>query len=398
MLYLTAEEAAERLRVSVTTVYAYVSRKQLRAQRADGAGRSLYWRADVERIARKGQPSPTLLAQALVESTELTLLTEGGHFYRGRSAIALADHATLEDVAGLLWNVDPGEDFAAEAPALPAAYGAIVGERPQATPLQLAILALSLMELETPRAFDLSPDGYVRSGVAIVRAVGAILLGAGQPSAEPLHEFIVRRTEAPRRLADLVRRLLVLAADHELDPTAYAVRAAANTGVTPYAAMIAGLVSSSGRRLTFGRADQLARFFEEVMASSDPRDVVLGRARDGEAVPGFQSKNYPHGDPRARAMLAALRDELGDDPELKMLDRLVAAVFETSGAHPDFVLLSAFLSRKIGLDRRHGSLVRVARVAGWIAHALEQYHGRDLVRPHAPYAGRLPPGPMAADA
>jgi citrate synthase len=273
---------------------------------------------------------------------------------------------------------------------LPAAYGNVVAEQSQATPLQLAILALSLMELDNPRAYDLSPDGYARSGVAILRTVGAILLGGGQPSAEPLHEFIIRQTGASPHLADLVRRLLVLAADHELDPTAYAVRAAANTGVTPYAAMIAGLVSSSGRRLTFGRADKLARFFEEVMASSDPREVVLGRTREGEAVPGFQSKNYPQGDPRARAMLAALREELGDDPELKMFDRLVEAAFETLGAHPDFVLVSAFLSRKIGLDRRHGSLVRVARVAGWIAHALEQYHGRDLVRPHAPYAGRLP--------
>jgi citrate synthase len=29
-------------------------------------------------------------------------------------------------------------------------------------------------------------------------------------------------------------------------------------------------------------------------------------------------------------------------------------------------------------------------VVGWIAHAMEQYHERDLVRPHVPYAGDLP--------
>ena len=54
------------------------------------------------------------------------------------------------------------------------------------------------------------------------------------------------------------------------------------------------------------------------------------------------------------------------------------------------LLPATLLTRRLGLNRRQGSLVRIARVVGWMAHAMEQFHGRELVRPHTDYAGELP--------
>ncbi|MDB5432022.1 MAG: binding domain protein excisionase family [Caulobacter sp.] len=77
---------------------------------------------------------------------------------------------------------------------------------------------------------------------------------------------------------------------------------------------------------------------------------------------------------------------------LGKVDIAARTVLEATGARPDFVLPALMLGRRIGLRQDHRALVRVARVVGWIAHAMEQYHERDLVRPHATYSGELPSG------
>ena len=390
-LYMTAEDAAEALEVSVTTLYTYVSRGLIRSQRMPGAKSRRYWRADVIKVAGGGKEEPPLpaLQRNLVETTSITLITEQGHFYRGRSALELARTATLETVASLLWQAPEEDIFSGDLPKMPAdGPGARLGD--DLTPLQRAIAMLFNVEHANPRAYDLSPGGYRRSGADVLRCVAAACVGAPGPSQEPLHAFVIDALNAPLRYADIVRHLFVLAADHELDPTTYAVRAAANTGVTPYAAAIAGLVSSSGRRLIFGQSSSVARLLDEIEAAADPRDPVLRRIREGETIPGFASKNYPAGDPRARSLLGVLHDHCGDDPLLTRMDLAASAMFEATGSLPDFVLPAQLVGRQVGLRHDQGALIRMARVVGWIAHAMEQYHERDLVRPHAAYAGELP--------
>src|SRR4051794_38908318 len=88
-LYLSAEGAAEALGVSVATVYTYVSGGLIRSQKVAGTKSRRYWRTDVMKIAGGGEPAPATprLQSHLVETTAITLITAGGHFYRGRSAL-----------------------------------------------------------------------------------------------------------------------------------------------------------------------------------------------------------------------------------------------------------------------------------------------------------------------
>ena len=390
-LYMTADEAAEALGVSVTTVYAYVSRGLIRSQRVAGSKSRNYWRDDVAKVARGGRDEPPLppLQRNLVETTSITLITEQGHFYRGRPALELARTETLEAIAALLWQAPEAEIFTDDLPRAPTGGpGAQLGD--ELSPLQRAIAMLFNVEHANPRAYDLSPAGYRRSGADVLRCVAAACLGVATPSTAPFHVFAIGALGAPERYLDVIRHFAVLAADHELDPTTYAVRAAANTGVTPHAAAIAGLVSSSGRRLTFGQSSSVSRLLDEIDAAADPRDPIVRRIREGEPLPGFASKNYPKGDPRAKSLLDLLRAVDGDDRDLRRLDLAAAAVREATGALPDFVLPAQVLARKVDLRHNQSALLRIARVVGWIAHAMEQYHERDLVRPHAAYAGELP--------
>lgn len=386
-LYVTAEEAATMLGVDVRTLYSYVSRKKLRTLRIAGERQSRYWREDVERLA-KIEAAPAH-ESPLVPVTKVTLITQEGPFYRGHSAIKLAQFSTLEDVARILWQAP--QAFHHGLPKLPPHYAEVAQVVAAREPSERAYTLLPLVEQANPRSFDFSPEGYARTGADVVRVLAAIISGAPRLSEAPIHQLIGESLGADEVYQDLIRRILILAADHELDPTTYAVRALANTGVNPYAIALTGSAAFRGRRLRLGRAEQAMRLINEVLSEADPTTPVLQRFRAGEELAGFQDGGvYKGGDPRARAMFEAYEAALGDDADFKRLKAAAAAVFELTGLWPDMILASSFLRHKLNIRQENMSIVAVGRLVGWIAHAMEQFYEYPLIRPRAAYNGALP--------
>src|ERR1700744_4091562 len=116
MKWLTAAQALKSLGVRPQTLYANVSRGRIRAK-PDPAEvrRSLYSGNDVARLAERRagrRPAETVAAQAIgwgepVLASGISTIAGGRLWYRGRDAIALAENATLEEVAGHLWQTSP---------------------------------------------------------------------------------------------------------------------------------------------------------------------------------------------------------------------------------------------------------------------------------------------------
>ena len=107
---LESDEAARRLGVKVATLYAYVSRGQLTSYPGPSGRRRLFDMEEVERLARRSRQGKTVETRMVTIITGITQLTDGGHLYRGRPATGLATTLAFEEVAELLWEVDPGPD------------------------------------------------------------------------------------------------------------------------------------------------------------------------------------------------------------------------------------------------------------------------------------------------
>src|SRR5205814_6951514 len=99
--------------------------------------------------------------------------------------------------------------------------------------------------------------------------------------------------------ADLIRRLLVLVADHELNPSAFAARVAASTGASLAASALAGLATLAGPR--HGGATAAVRAFAAEAAQLGPRQAIAARLQHDRVLPGFGHALYVDGDPRAAA-------------------------------------------------------------------------------------------------
>ncbi len=197
-----------------------------------------------------------------------------------------------------------------------------------------------------------------------------------------IHDRLARAWKVGPEGPDLLRRAMVLLADHELNASTFAARVAASTGASLAAAALAGLSAMSGP-LHGGMAARVENLIEEARRIG-PRAAIEGRLARAGPAPGFGHPLYPAGDPRSAALLAAF------EPSVE-LAALKEAVETTTGerANIDFALVA--LAQRLSLPRDAPfALFAVARCAGWIAHALEQVATGTLIRPRARYIGASP--------
>ena len=126
----------------------------------------------------------------------------------------------------------------------------------------------------------------------------------------------------------------------------------------------------------------------EVAANDDPAPVIERALRRGERLPGFGHPLYPDGDPRAALLLRLLRRAAPRATRLRAVEALLDAVRARRFPEPNVDLAIAALGHVLELPCGTGELIfALARIAGWIAHALEEYERPSPLRLRAVYTG-----------
>src|ERR1700686_3583038 len=374
-LYLSAREASAELAISPATLYAYVSRGLIRSEPSEDSRNHRYRAEDVRGLKERRTPSPeprgmrSFDADLPVMDSAIATITEDGPIYRGVNCIDLAQKDTLEHAATLLWDVTGVDPFAPDnCPHVSDAMRAIAEAARQASPIDRAVAVLAL------------------AAGRILRLVVATMLNRA-PSPQPLH-LQIAKAWAPdhKHAADLVRRALVLLAEHELNASAFTVRCAASTGLNLYDAMIAGLVALKGPK--HGGAGVLAAQFVKALADREVAPIIRERVALGERFAGFGHGVYKHGDPRAQSLLDALARAGAAE---KLTREIPERIAEATGEFVNIDYALAVLVHTLGLPPGNELvLFAMARTVGWIAHAGEQLRHGGVVLPPAGVVG---PGP-----
>ncbi len=380
---LTARQAADLLGIKLDTLYAYVSRGRLRSVEVPGTRQRRYRAAEVEALRGAGAPPRGADPEALmpVIGSSICLIEDGRLYYRGQDAIGLSATATLEDVAALLWRAETGplSSDAGDTDFFPDVAASGLIERCQ---VRLA----SLADRDLP-ALDLTRPGVIRTGWRILHALAGCLTPVPSPP-EPIHRRLATAWSLDQAGGEIVRRCLVLIADHELNASTFVARCVASTGATPYAVISAALAALSGRRHG-GASARAEALFHEFARGGGPLAVMAARLARDEDLPGFGHFLYPQGDPRAAAILAALT--CAAPASRLLIETAVVAGMRLTGRHPNVDFALAAASSVLGLPRNAAlGLFVVGRTVGWIAHAIEQYDSGVLIRPRARYHGERP--------
>ncbi|MEU5418220.1 citrate synthase family protein [Streptomyces sp. NPDC001407] len=398
---LTTREVAERLGVKPETVYAYVSRGQLSSRRGPGGRGSTFDAREVDALARRGRREPAFGGETAIR-TGITLIEKDRYFYRGVDATALAERHAYEEVADWLWTGElrPGIRFAAPEETLAAAHravGALAAHSGPTDRLRVAAIAAAAAD---PLRFDLSPRAVLGTARGLIPTLVDALPPAGETAgtgdriAPRLWSRLTSHTpdEASLRVLETA---LVLLIDHDLAASTLAVRVAASARSHPYAVVSAGLGVLEGP--LHGAASGLAhRMLTEVLERGSAAAVVADHLRDGRRVPGLGHRLYPGADPRAAALFTRLEAVPAAGAALAAAREVEATTARHVPLHANVDLALAVLSVSSGMPPEAGETVfAVARTAGWIAHALEEYAERPMrLRPTGHYCGPRPPRPL----
>lgn len=371
MDWLTSAEALTLLGTQPQTLYANVSRGRIKARPdPDDSRRSLYRGDDVRRLAQRAagrRKQEVVATEAMhwgepVLRTSISTVASGRLLYRGQDACALADTATLEEIAALLWQAP------VNLPALEPAEGRGVSA---------AFVALA--------GAAARPAVFARHPAMLAQEAGRVLGTLAQPLAgverqdEPLHMRLARSWNRPGA-ADAIRRALVLLADHELNASTFAARVTVSTGASLWAGTLAGLAALSGPR--HGQASRgIGALVEDIRYAAAAEEGLRDWLGEGREVPGMGHPLYPYGDPRCAALLDSF-----EPPPAFLIYREAAESITGDLPNIDFAL--AALAARFELPDDAGfTLFALARAVGWLAHMMEQIGSGEAIRPRARYVG-----------
>lgn len=375
MDWIVADDALAQLSVQKQTLYAYVSRGLVRAKADEGdPRRSLYSASDIARLKgrrrgtrRRSEVAASAIAwgEPVLESA-ISTVREGQLIVRSHSIEQLAARFTLEDMARLLWN-----------------SGSVTAQQPTrritgSTPKSRAFAMLARRAGEDAPSLGRNATALHADAWSILVEFADTLAGASGEG--PLHQRLAAAWSLNAKDAQIIRRALVLMADHELNPSTFAVRIAASTGAPLAACALAGLSTLAGPLHGEAPTRALAQL-DQLTSAKDIAAEARAMVARGDAIAGWSHPLYPEGDVRASNLLAALK------PKPAIAKALRALKHET-GDKPNCDAALAAMTRQLGLpDEATFSIFALARMTGWLAHAMEQRETGRIIRPRARYTG-----------
>ncbi len=417
MEWIDAATAAERLGVKPATLYAYVSRGVLARRHSDDGRRSLFPAEEIERLARRGRPRNQ--PPELVIESGVTALGADRPYYRGVDALELARTSDFEAVAEWLWTADPGAprnadpgaprngDLGAprngdpgalrnpgpwrcEAEALRVAVDAQRGLPDDLMPLDRLQVITTVLGASDSLRYQLDPDSVAATGRRMIAGLVDALPKLGEPRGESITERLWSRLcphPAPPGLLAALRAALVLLADHELAASTLAARVAASAKADPYAVVLTGL-GVLGGPLHGGASYGAERLLAEVTEPGQAPRAIAERVRRGERIPGFGHSIYKNGDGRGGLLLDLLEEAAPGHERIAAGKAVLGEMRRRRLPERNIDFALAILAAVGGMVRGAGEAIfAVARTAGWLAHAMEEYERGTLLRLRASYTG-----------
>ena len=338
---------------------------------------------------------------------------EDGPLYRGYPLAELAANCRFEEVAYLLVHGElptPGELAAFEARGamsrrLPEPVRQLFESLPSwATPLDALRTAVSALGHFDQDHSDDSIEANRRKAERLIAQFPVAVLdftrvSRGQlpvPARQELPHaanilLMLRDGEPTAAEVKALDVALVVAAEYEFNPSAYAARVISSTGSDLYAAVSGAVGALRGARA--GATTELV--LADLRKASDAATVegwALEAFQSG-GVAGFGRQIDSSGDTRAAILKRCVRELAHDSGpwawELEELAEQIERVAAREyGLTPTIAWPSARLYSLLGFDwSLFPALFAVARVAGWCAHAIEQAASGEVIRPRADYTG-----------
>ncbi|HEU5195170.1 MAG TPA: citrate/2-methylcitrate synthase [Methylomirabilota bacterium] len=351
----------------------------------------------------------------------------GRLYYRGYEIGDLAGAVPFEDVTQLLWSgelpaPEAARDFrarlAAARPLAPALVTLLRGLPRECHPLDALRTAVSAAAALDPDAASIEADANMRKAIRLTALIPALVaawhrirtgrdpVASAEAASHAAWFLTLLEGRAPTpEVARVMDVALTLHADHEFNASTFAARVAVATRADLHSAIVAAIATLKGPSHGGANEDVLL-MLREIGDPAKAEAFVEGRLgkRDSlsrqqrtdpkSRMPGFGHRVYKVDDARARVlrgMAKTMAHATGRERLFEVAERVYDAMRARTTLPVNVDFFSAVVYDALGIPPDLcTSIFAIGRVAGWCAHALEQYADNRLIRPRADYFG---PGP-----
>jgi len=230
---------------------------------------------------------------------------------------------------------------------------------------------------------------------AIHRARGGLDIVDPDPALGQAADFLrMLHDETPdEQRARALDVALVLHADHTMNASTFATRVVASTESEPSAAIAAAVGTLAGP-LHGGANERVLKMLEEIGSADEVAGWLDAKLAAKEKIMGLGHRVYKTKDPRAmilQEIATALFESSGRSPLYDValeVERVAGERLGERGIRPNVDFYSGIVYNMLGIPTDlFTPIFALSRIAGWMAHWIEQMRTNRLFRPSQIYTG-----------
>jgi citrate synthase len=195
-------------------------------------------------------------------------------------------------------------------------------------------------------------------------------------------------------VAKVLDACLILHAEHTMNASTFSGRVTGSTLANPYTVISSAIGTLTGP-LHGGANEQVLDMLDEIGSPENVRPWLDDAIAHKKKIMGLGHRVYKVKDPRATVLQELAENAFVETgrPKLYQLalevERVASGVLGPKGIYPNVDFFSGIVYLSIGIPRDlFTPIFAIARVAGWLAHWLEQLKNNRIYRPEQIYVGK----------
>jgi citrate synthase len=205
--------------------------------------------------------------------------------------------------------------------------------------------------------------------------------------------YMLTEQEPSPAVTKVLDACLILHAEHTMNASTFSGRVTGSTLASPYSVVSAAVGTLTGP--LHGGANEEVLDMLEAAGSSDARAWLEKALAEKQKIMGFGHRVYKVKDPRATVLQELAENVFAETGRPRMYQRALeledaaATILGPKGIYPNVDFYSGIVYQSLGIPRDlFTPIFAIARVAGWLAHWLEQLKNNRIYRPEQIYVGK----------
>ncbi|MBI3407154.1 MAG: citrate synthase [Planctomycetes bacterium] len=206
--------------------------------------------------------------------------------------------------------------------------------------------------------------------------------------------YMLFEREPSPAIRKVIDACLVLHAEHTMNASTFSGRVTGSTLANPYTVISSAIGTLTGP-LHGGANEEVLDMLDEVAAAPSVQAWVDDAVAKKKKFMGFGHRVYKVKDPRATVLQELAEHVFAETGRPKRYDLAVeleaalAGILGPKGIYPNVDYYSGIVYNALGIPRDlFTPIFAVSRVAGWLAHWLEQLQHNRIYRPEQIYVGK----------